>query len=224
MLQNMKIGSRKWQALIKEGAGKLGIKIKRDRVEKLSQYAVELYKWNQKVNLTAITDSLEVAVKHFVDSLVPAVALETGSSLVDIGTGGGFPGIPIKTLRPSIKVILVDSSRKKVNFLKHVIRITSLTQIDAIHARAEDLAKDDAFAGYFDIAVCRAFSSVDHFVSLALPLLKKRKGTMIAMKGIKKEDFQFLHTCGEYDFEIQKSTYTLPFINSERTLIKIRTF
>jgi len=217
----MEIGSRQWQTLIEDGAEKLDIRIRREHVEKFTLHARELMKWIRKVNLTAITDPSEVALKHFVDSIIPAAEIKRGSSLIDIGSGGGFPGIPIKIVRPSLNVLLVDSSRKKVNFLKHVIRCTKLSGIDAIHARAEDLPNKYTFAEYFDVAVCRAFSSLDHFADLAIPLLKKRKGSMIAMKGRKKESSKYLHTCGEQGFTIQKSTYVLPFIQAERTVIKI---
>jgi len=217
----MEIGSRQWQALIEDGAEKLDIGIRREYVEKFTLHALELLKWNRKVNLTAITDPSEVALKHFVDSLIPAAGIKRGASLIDIGSGGGFPGIPIKIVRPSLNVLLVDSSRKKVNFLKHVIRCTKLSGIDAIHARAEDLPNKHNFSEHFDVAVCRAFSSLDQFADLAIPLLKKQKGSMIAMKGRKKENSKFLHTCGEQGFSIQKSAYVLPFINAERTVIKI---
>ena len=217
----MEIGSKQWKTLIESGAKELGISIQNDHVEKFALHALELMKWNKNVNLTAITDPFEVAIKHFVDSLLPAVEIKRGASLVDIGSGGGFPGIPIKILCPSVNVLLVESSRKKVNFLKHVIRITDLSGIDAIHARAEDLPADRGYKGHFDIAVCRAFSSLDHFADLAMPILKKEEGYMIAMKGKNKEASTFIHAGSKHKVDIQTKTFSLPFISSIRTIIKI---
>lgn len=217
----MQINSRKWYALIREGAEGLGIDIQQDQMAQCSLHALELLKWNRKFNLTAITDPFDVAIKHVVDSLAPVTLLRDTSSLVDIGSGGGFPGIPIKVLLPALHVTLVEPSRKKVNFLKHVIRTAGLENIDAVHARAEDLSRDDAFAGHFDTAVCRAFSSIDRFVDLAFPLIKKNGGTLIAMKGKKKDDLDFLRSREERDVSIQTTSYTLPFIQSERRLVAI---
>ena len=153
---------------------------------------------------------------------MPAKEIEPGATLVDLGSGGGFPGIPLKILDPSLTILLVDSSRKKVNFLKHVIRITGLEGIDAIHARAEDLSLKQAYSGYFDVAVCRAFSSIEHFADLARPLLKKKTGVMIAMKGKEKEAPRFTDTVEDNSVaDIQTTNYSLPFIHAQRTIVKI---
>jgi len=218
----MEIGSREWRTLLEQGSEELGIPINNEHVKRFALHALELIKWNRKVNLTAITDAYDVAVKHILDSLVPSKEMETGAQLVDIGSGGGFPGIPMKILDPSLTILLVDSSRKKVNFLKHVIRITELEGIDAIHARAEDLGLNRAYSGYFDAAVCRAFSSIDHFADLARPLLKKKTGFMIAMKGNEKETSRFTDTMEDKSAaDIQTKNYSLPFIHAQRTIVKI---
>ena len=102
--------------------------------------------------------------------------------MLDIGSGGGFPGIPLKVLRPKLSVTLIDASRKKVSFLKHVIRTLKLDNIDAFHIRAEDLAAHPSYLNRFDVIISRALSSLEHFVRLAVPLLAKW-GIIIAMRG-----------------------------------------
>ena len=118
----MEIGSREWQRLVIDGARKLGIEIDESVVAAFSVHAFELVKWNRKINLTSITQPREIAIKHFVDSLVPAPFIPENARLLDIGSGGGFPGIPLKILKPSLSVLLIDGVRKKANFLKQLLR------------------------------------------------------------------------------------------------------
>ena len=153
----MQIGSKKWQNLIYEGAKNLDIQIDKRKIEKFAIHALELMKWNQKTNLTAITDPFEVAIKHFLDSIVPVKIIPSNASLLDIGSGGGFPGIPLKIILPSLSVTLIDASRKKVSFLKHIIRILELKNIDALHIRAEEFANEPGVAKKFDVIISRAF-------------------------------------------------------------------
>jgi len=179
-------------------------------------HADELIKWNKKTNLTAITKPVDIAVKHFVDSVIPSLKINRKASLVDIGSGGGFPGIPLKVILPELTVTLVDSSRKKVNFLKQVIRLLEMDNIDAIHYRIEELEGDSFFAGAFDVAISRAFSNLNRFVCLATPLLKK-DGKIIAMKS-KNTDTE-LKSFGNKRKEPVVETYSLPFQDAMRTLI-----
>ena len=137
MHEMMQIGSKKWRDLLYEGAKQLDIQIDKRNIDKFATYALELLKWNQKTNLTAITDPVEVAVKHFLDSIVPVKIIPHQASLLDIGSGGGFPGIPLKISLPHLSVTLIDASRKKVSFLKHIIRILELGNIKALHIRSE---------------------------------------------------------------------------------------
>ena len=108
-------------------------------------HAKELMMWNKKINLTAIKQPLKIAEKHFIDSLAAASFIKNKNSIIDLGSGGGFPGIPLKIMNPLLHVVLVDSSRKKINFLKHVIRLLGLQVIDAIHSRAQDLHDKDLY-------------------------------------------------------------------------------
>ena len=131
------IGSRQWQKLIMDGARQLGIAIDEHICAAFATHAAELIHWNRKINLTAITDPRDIAVRHFIDSLVPAKFIPNGARLLDIGSGAGFPGLPLKIVKPSLSVFLIDGTRKKINFLKHMIRSLNLDQSEARHIRAE---------------------------------------------------------------------------------------
>jgi 16S rRNA (guanine527-N7)-methyltransferase len=131
----MKIGSDEWSQVIVDGARAFGLDLDSRHTDRFAAHAAELLHWNKTINLTTITDPYEVAVKHFVDSLAPAELISPGANLLDIGSGGGFPGLPLKVVIPSLSITLVDASRKKVNFLKHVIRTLKLKGIEALHIR-----------------------------------------------------------------------------------------
>ena len=214
----MNIGSEQWKKLVEEGAGSLDIHIDRKITDQFSIHATELIKWNRKINLTTITDPVEVAVKHFLDSIASARVMPLCGRMLDIGSGGGFPGIPLKILIPSLSVTLIDASRKKVSFLKHVIRNIKLNNIDAHHVRAEDLANKGTLKKRFDIVVCRALSSLDKIVSQALPLLAK-DGIIVAMKG--KIFESEIESAGKYNLSFTVKKYKLPFLELERTLVII---
>ena len=201
----MEIGSDKWKRIILSGAGDLNISVDSTQVDQFAIHARELLHWNQKINLTAITDPLNIAIKHYLDSIAPANILPYDSSLLDIGTGGGFPGIPLKILIPSLSVTLIDASRKKVSFLKHAGRALGLNDLKIRHIRAEDLRRqfflppedrrsapangirpsavyDISLAQRYNVIVSRALTSLDQFIALALPLLATN-GMVIALKG-----------------------------------------
>jgi len=178
----MMIGSSDWQHLIRDAANRLGVEIGAAATEKFAVHARELLRWNQKMNLTAITDPAAMALKHFVDAVSALRVLPPGGRLLDIGSGAGFPGIPLKIVRPALAVTLVDASRRKVSFLTHLIRILALKETAARHVRVEALAADPQYAGRFDVVVCRAFSDLAGFVAAGLPLLAPG-GRLVAMKG-----------------------------------------
>ncbi len=215
----MNIGSEKWKKLILDGAKVLNIHIDKKITDQFSIHASELIRWNRKINLTAITDPFEIAVKHYLDSIVPARVMPRCDRMLDIGSGGGFPGIPLKILIPSLTVTLIDASRKKVSFLKHIIRNIKLTNIDAHHVRAEDLANKRTIENRFDIIICRALSSLDKSISQALPLLAK-DGIIIAMKGKLSE--AEIESAGKYNISLTVEKYKLPFLELERSLVIIR--
>jgi 16S rRNA (guanine527-N7)-methyltransferase len=143
-------------------------------------FSEELKKWNRKINLTAIKDDRDIVIKHFVDSLSLLGILNKAGSLLDIGSGGGFPSIPLKIMLPRVSVLSVDAVEKKILFQRHAVRLLQLENFTTLHVRAEELI--DNYASQFDYVVSRAFSDLPHFVTLALPLLKD-SGQIIAMKG-----------------------------------------
>lgn len=222
---NMQTGSTEWKDIIICGAKYFDVEIGSEEAGKFSIHAGELIKWNLKTNLTTITDPFEVAVKHFLDSLAPAGIIPPRSSMLDMGSGGGFPGIPLKIILPSLSVSLVDSSRKKVSFLKHVIRTLGLEGINAFQARVENLSENKE---RFDVVICRAFSSLDKFIESASPVLAEN-GIMIALKGktgYKETEPESLLGNGNRReallYDIKTIQYKLPYIDSERSLMIIR--
>ena len=233
MHEMMQIGSKKWRNLIYEGAKYFDIQVDKRKIEKFSIHALELMSWNQKTNLTAITDPFEVAVKHFLDSIVPMKVIPSNGSLLDIGSGGGFPGIPLKICLPSLSVTLIEASRKKVSFLKHVIRMLELKNIDALHIRAEEFVNKPDIDKTFNIVISRALSSMTTFALTARPFLKE-EGVIIAMKGnVSADDIQSLRSSvkkmhavlinGDTEaFEISVKKYSLPFIESDRSMVTLK--
>ena len=131
----MQIGDSEWNRLIVNGAETLGVQVSAFQVAQFSDHIRELLLWNRKTNLTAITLPSEVAIKHVVDSLAIARWIHPEASVLDVGSGGGFPGIPLKILMPSLSVTLIDSSRKKNSFQRHVIRTLGLANINALQTR-----------------------------------------------------------------------------------------
>ena len=135
---DMQIGSQEWTAMLSEGAARMGLTVRPAQAAQFATHARLLLEWNRKINLTAITDPTQVAVKHYLDAIAPLDHIPPGGRLLDIGTGGGFPGIPLKVMRPDQPMTLIDGVRKKVNFVKHVIRALRLNRIEALHTRASE--------------------------------------------------------------------------------------
>ena len=144
-------------------------------------YYAMLADWNTRVNLTAITEPEDVAKKHFLDSLAAAPYLKPGASIVDVGTGAGFPGLPLLILRPDLRVTLMDSLQKRLTFLEAVLKELKL-KAELVHARAEDAGQNPMYREKFDIALTRAVSGLPVLCELTLPLVKVG-GVSIAYKG-----------------------------------------
>jgi len=161
-------------------AAEFGLELTTKEIGLFNAFAEELKKWNRKINLTAIKDDREIVIKHFADSLSLLGRLKMPGTLLDIGSGGGFPAIPLKIMLPHLPVVSVDAVEKKVLFQRHAARVLQLQEFSALHLRAEELTK--SHASRFDSIVSRAFSDLPFFVSLAMPLLKN-SGQIIAMKG-----------------------------------------
>lgn len=166
--------------LLKKGAAELGVQLDGAQLESLNLFAEELKKWNRKINLTAITGDEDIALKHLVDSLSLLKVVRGPGRLLDIGSGGGFPCIPVKIVQPDLEMVSVDAVVKKISFQKQAVRLLKLTGFNALHVRAETLAQE--YPASFDWVVSMAFSDIPSFVAMALPVLKP-EGRIVAMKG-----------------------------------------
>lgn len=162
----------------------LGLRLTKAQLAAFEWYAEALLVWNEKVNLTAITAPGEIEVKHFVNSLTCLLAMDLskGDRLIDVGTGAGFPGLPLKIMRPQLQVALVEATDKKVQFCRHVVAGLKLEGVEVHHARAEDLGNDPAHRQTYDWVVARAVASLPVLVEYLLPLAKIG-GVIIAQKG-----------------------------------------
>ncbi|MBE6014770.1 MAG: 16S rRNA (guanine(527)-N(7))-methyltransferase RsmG [Lachnospiraceae bacterium] len=152
----------------------LGISITDKQLQQFIDYYELLVDWNSRMNLTSITEYGEVIKKHFVDSvsLISFYDFSKVESIIDVGTGAGFPGIPLKIMLPDISVLLLDSLNKRVNFLNHVIENISLENINAIHSRAEDAGLDPTYRERYDLCVSRAVANLSTLSEYCLPFVK----------------------------------------------------
>lgn len=166
--------------------GILGIQLNSTQIEQFSLYADLLIEWNEKVNLTSITDPQEIVIKHFIDSLTLGQFVQ-GHRLADIGTGAGFPGIPLKILQPEIQLFLVDSLAKRLDFLEVVIEQLGLREVKTVHSRAEDFGINPQYRESFDRVTSRAVARLPVLLEYAVPLLK-RHGLFLAAKGSQVDD------------------------------------
>ncbi len=208
-----------WKKRVKAGASAFGIALDPGQLEMMACHADELCLWNKRFNITAITDPDEVAVKHFTDSLALVPFVPDHARVLDIGSGGGFPGFVLKITKPGTRVTLLEAARKKTNFLHHIIRKTGLNGITAFHSRAEDLCRDPAYGSGFDVVVSRALTSLERFYKLALPYLTEN-GCVLAMKGnLQLKEIQSL--CLD-NASIKIHRYHLPFEDHERSIVALK--
>ena len=168
--------------IFNEECNKNNIEITNNNIEEFYKYMVEILKWNEKVNLTAIKDEKEFIIKHFIDSLSISRYIKDSLKIIDIGTGAGFPGIPLKLNNKSLKITLIDSVNKKLNIIKEISNQMNLDNIEIIHTRAEDLAIKKEYREKYDIATTRAVSNLSTILEYMLPFLKVG-GRAICMKG-----------------------------------------
>lgn len=225
------LDSEAWLRMVIAGANALDVAVTPLQAQAMGLHARELIQWNRVSNLTAITDPAEVAIKHYVDSLAPMALIPKGARVLDVGSGGGFPGLPIKIVRMDIDVTLVDSVRKKTSFLNYAIGKLNMKGIHAIHARIEDLAINPAFRGRFDIVISRAFAALENFAAMSVPFLAPG-GSLLAMKGPQAEHD---HETGAMDdaqtvvfngnrFKLEIRRYTLPTLGDQRRLVRLMPF
>lgn len=172
--------------ILKDGTEKMGIEISHDQAEQFVRYKNILLKWNQKMNLTAITEEREIIIKHFLDSLscIQTGYLRNEGKMIDVGTGAGFPGIPLKILLPDIKLTLLDSLKKRIGFLEEVCSELNLDKIEFVHGRAEDLGQNKDYREKYEYVVSRAVATLNILVEYCLPFVKIG-GHFICQKGPK---------------------------------------
>lgn len=209
--------------LIEEYSNQLQIKLNEKQKEQFYNYMKLLIEWNEKINLTAIVEPKEIVLKHFVDSLTISKYIKENSYIADVGTGAGFPGIPLKILRADIKVVLVDSLNKRIKFLDEVINKLELSNIKTIHSRAEEFGQNKEYREKFDIVTSRAVANLATLSEYLLPLAKI-EGKCLCMKG---PDIEEEIKNGENAIEILGGTieniyqFNLPQSDIKRTIIEI---
>jgi len=199
--------------VLTSGACKLGIELDENHQMLFELFYQELQDWNKKINLTTIIDYREVQLKHFLDSLTVTLVLTKEElalpsfSIIDIGTGAGFPGIPLKIILPHIKLTLLDSTAKKTTFLRHLIKKMKFSGVDVITGRAEEVAHSPLYRQQFNLVVSRAVASMSTLIELTLPFCKVGEKFVAYKKG-------------KIDEEISKATAALDIMGGEITQIK----
>jgi 16S rRNA (guanine527-N7)-methyltransferase len=173
--------------ILNEYLKEINIKLDTNQIEQFYKYMQMLIEWNQKINLTAITKPDEIILKHFVDSLTIEKYIGDKKTIVDVGTGAGFPAIPLKIYRKDLKIVLVDSLNKRINFLNEVIKELNLENIETIHSRAEEFGQNKKYRESFDIATSRAVANLATLSEYLIPLVNKN-GKCICMKGQEIEE------------------------------------
>ena len=201
---------------------KLGISVDDKILKSLNTYYEMLIDYNSHTNLTRITDEEDVYLKHFYDSLtiVKVCDFSKIETLCDVGTGAGFPGLVLKIFFSDVKITLVDALQKRVNYLNKVINVLGLEKIEAIHIRAEDLAKK---GNRYDIVTARAVANLSKLLSWTMPLVKK-DGSFIAMKGNVSEELNIaIPIIKNKNYILEKKVeFNLPKENSVRTILKVK--
>lgn len=208
----------------KEELSKLGIVLTSTQENQLEMYYNLLIEWNNKMNLTGITERNSVYLKHFYDciTLIKAIDLTKNLKIVDVGTGAGFPGLVLKIIFPNLDVVLVDALNKRINFLNHVIESLKLENIEAIHDRIENYAKNNLEV--FDLVTCRAVAKLNIISELCLPLAKIN-GYFIPMKATIEDEISDTKYLEVLKSKVESViTFNLPIENSVRNLIVIKKY
>lgn len=209
---------------MKQYAKKIGIVLKEEQIEQFYQYEKLLLIWNEKINLTAITKPEEIILKHFIDSMTIAKYIGANKTLIDVGTGAGFPGIPLKIIRKDIQITLLDSLNKRVQFLNEIIKQLELKEVETIHGRVEEFGKNKKYREKFDYATSRAVANLTTLSEYLLPLVKI-EGKCICMKGstVKEEIDQSQKAIAILGGKIEEiEAFQLPKSDIDRHIVLLR--
>lgn len=209
---------------IKEFSDEIGVVLQEKQINQFYHYMNLLLEWNEKINLTAIINPEEIILKHFIDSITIAKQIKANATLIDVGTGAGFPGIPLKIIREDIEVTLLDSLNKRINFLNKVIEQLELTKIQAVHSRVEELGKNTKYREKFDYATSRAVANLSTLAEYLIPLVRI-DGICISMKGanIEEEIQQSKKAISVLGGKIEKiEEFQLPKTDMNRSIILIQ--
>ncbi len=217
------IQSPQWAETLIKGAEHLGVTVSAQACRQLARHACELLVWNRRINLTTIIEPYAMAEKHYIDSLAAVAHIGQGASVLDIGAGGGFPGLPIHIVRPDTRVTLVDARARKVSFIKHAIRALELAGAEAIHGRAEAL-QNEGFL--FDVVISRALMAPVDFIDLARGFCKPG-GAVLVMQGRDDPDQTLSDEAGlreRADVRLPRvgtQTYNLPYSRARRGIVVV---
>ncbi len=175
--------------ILRNGLFTLGYEITKNQEDNLSIYSDLLVEWNKKMNLTAVTDPAEISVKHFLDSIIPIIVIppDRNKKVIDVGTGAGFPGMPIKIVREDLEFTFMDSLNKRINFLKEVAQNINIEKAEFIHSRAEEAGKDKKYRSKYDYAVSRAVAPLKILSEYCIPFLSLG-GIFMAFKSYDIDD------------------------------------
>ena len=215
-----------FQEYLKDAAEQFGVVLTEKMIRQFDLYFQLLVEWNEKINLTAITEPREVAIKHMIDSLScwDDRYFPPGAAVIDVGTGAGFPGIPLKIFRPDIKLTLLDSLNKRIKFLQEVADKLELDQVQCVHLRAEEGARQPLLREKFDVAVSRAVARLSVLAEYCMPFVKV-DGYFVALKGMKyqeevSEGANAVKVLG--GSSIRSVPVRLPYIEDKRAVLYIR--
>ena len=208
---------------IKVLAQEIDVDLDEEQIKSFYEYMNLLLEWNEKINLTAITEQNDVILKHFIDSMTVLKNLKDNQNIIDVGTGAGFPGIPIAIVKKNSKITLMDSLNKRIKFLDEVINKLELKNVNTIHSRAEDMGQNILYRERFDIAISRAVANLPVLSEYLLPFVKVG-GMCICMKGpdieeeIKNSDFAINELGGKI---VSVDNFELPNSDIKRNIVII---